>query len=305
MSLLSFDQIAKLTILQQVYDPIYRLFGVNINIYPPNLDRILPVGDTGSWSPFCSKLREIVGHEHCLACDRKHLAIVGEKRQSLRYHCWAGLREFIIPIILDGEIVTFIQCGQVLDAPPLEADWLAIRQSLNALGFTDLPSDELFFSLRIISPQHQEDLMSLLEFFGNYIAFARHQILIAETPQQSRMVERAISFIKNHFTEPISLDDVAQSTSTSPRNLMRIFKAVTGKTVLEFIHEQRISRACELLKAGEMTCTQVAYECGFGSVQQFDQVFQRLRQYTPQVWQRRYQDSNNIMDGGEIILPSE
>jgi AraC-like DNA-binding protein/ligand-binding sensor protein len=298
MSLLSFDQISKLTILQQVYDPIYRLFGVNINLYPPNLDGILPVGDTVSWSPFCSKLREIVGHEHCLECDRKHLAIVGEKRHSLRYHCWAGLREFIIPIILDGEIVTYIQCGQVLDTQPVEEDWLAIRQSLKDLGFTNLPSDDLFFSLRVISPQNQEDLMALLEFFGNYIAFARHQILLAETPQQSRMVERAISFIRNHFTEPISLEDVAQAVSTSQRNLMRIFKAVTGKTVLEFIHEKRIERACQQLQAGELTCTRVAFDCGFGSVQQFDQVFQRLKQCTPQAWQRRLKDANNTLQRG-------
>lgn len=299
MSLLSFDQIAKLTILEQVYDPIYRLFGVNINIYPPNLDGILPVGNTGSWSPFCSKLREIVGDEHCLECDRKYLTIVGNKRHSLRYRCWAGLREFIIPIILDGEILTFIQCGQVLDTPPVEDDWLAIRRSLKAFGHTSLPSEDLFFSLRVISPQTQEDLMAMLEFFGNYIVFARHQIMMAETPPQSRTVERAISFIRNHFTGPISLDDVAQATSTSKRNLMRIFKAVTGKTVLGFIHEMQITSACQQLEAGDMTCTQVAFNCGFGSVQQFDQVFQELRQCTPQIWQRQFQDTNSTIYGGK------
>ena len=296
MALLSFDQIAKLTILQQVYDPIYRLFGVNINIYPPNLERILPVGDTGNWSPFCTKMRQMVGDNHCLACDRKYLKIVGEKRCSLRYRCWAGLREFIIPIILDGQILTYIQCGQVLDSPPVEEDWLAIRRSIMSFGFASLPLEDLFYSLRVISPQTQEDLMAMLEFFGNYIVLARHQILMAETSQKSRIVERAISFIRNHYTEAISLDDVAQAASTSKRNLTRIFQIQTGMTVLGFIQELRITKVCQQLQAGELTCAQIAFNCGFGSIQQFNRVFQKMKQSSPRTWQRQFQatDDTNI-----------
>jgi AraC-like DNA-binding protein len=293
MPLISFDQLANLAILQQIYRPIWRIFGVNISFYPPGHKRILPLGETGSWSPFCIQLRQMGGEEHCLECDRKHLTIVEEKQQSLRYRCWAGLREFIIPIILNGEILAFIQCGQVLDYPPEEKDWLGFCKSLRSLGFTDFPSEDLFFSLRVISPQTQEDLMSMLELFGNYIAFTRHQILMAEISQQSRTMERAMSFIRNHFTEAISLDDVAQAASTSKRNLMRIFRAQSGVTVLEFIHEMRIERVCEQLQEEEMTCAQVAFDCGFGSIQQFNRVFKKLRQCTPQNWQHRFQASNN------------
>jgi AraC-like DNA-binding protein len=299
MALLSFDQIAKLTILQQVYDPIYRTFGVNINIYPPDFERILPIGDTRNWAPFCLILRKMVGDDLCLECDRKHLKIVGEKRHSLRYKCWAGLREFIIPIVLDGQIVTYIQCGQVLDTPPVEEDWLAVRRLLMSYGFLNVPSEDLFFSLRVISPQAQEDLMAMLEFFGNYIALARHQVLMAETPQPTRAVERAISYIRNHFTEAISLDDVAQAASTSKRNLTRIFPAITGTTVLSYIHEVRIDNACDQLQSPDITCTQVAFNCGFGSVQHFNQVFQRLKHCTPQTWKRRFRETNHTVDESE------
>jgi AraC-like DNA-binding protein len=135
--------------------------------------------------------------------------------------------------------------------------------------------------------------MSMLELFGNYIAFTRHQILMSEISRQSRTMEKAISFIRNHFTEAISLDDVAQAASNSKRNLMRIFRARTGVTVLGFIHEMRIAKACQLLQTGDMTCAQVAFECGFGSIQQFNRVFKKLRQCTPQTWQRRFQASNS------------
>jgi AraC-like DNA-binding protein len=289
MTLLSFDQIAKLSVLQQIYEPIYRMFGVNVNIYPPDFERIVPLGDAGNWAPFCLKLRQLVGHDHCLGCDHKHLSLVGEKRQSLRYHCWAGLREFIIPIILDGQVLTYIQCGQVLDAPPTEEDWSRVRRLLEPYDFPSIPSEDLFYSLRVISPQTQEDLMAMLGFFGNYVAYARHQVLLAESSQPSRAVERAISFIRNHYTEPILLDDIAQAASTSKRNLTRIFPSIVGTSVLSYIHEMRIENACQLLQAGQLTCAQVAFNCGFGSVQQFNQVFKKLRHCTPQTFQRQTQ----------------
>jgi len=96
-----------------------------------------------------------------------------------------------------------------------------------------------------------------------------------------------LSFIRNHFTDPISLDDVAMAACTSKRNLTRIFQAKTGLTVLGSIQEMRIARACRQLQTGQMTCVQIAFDCGFGSVQQFNRVFLKLRHCTPLAWQRQ------------------
>jgi AraC-like DNA-binding protein len=180
-----------------------------------------------------------------------------------------------------------------MDAPPSQEDWKATSQKLQELGLEKLPPEELFLSLRVIHPQTQKDLMTLLELFGNYIAYAQYQIQLSETTQQSRALERAMSFIRNHFTEPISLDDIARVACTSKRNLSRLFQAKTGVTVLDSIQQMRIDKACGQLQAGDMTCMQVAFECGFGSVQQFNRVFHKLKQCTPLTWQKRFQDANH------------
>ena len=62
-------------------------------------------------------------------------------------------------------------------------------------------------------------------------------------------------------------------------------------TVLDSIHQMRIDKACAQLQAGDMTCMQVAFECGFGSVQQFNRVFHKLKQCTPLTWQKRFQEA--------------
>lgn len=206
----------------------------------------------------------------------------------------------MVPIILDGEILAFIQCGQVMDASPNQEDWNATSQMLKGLGLDKLPPEELFFSLRVIHPQTQKDLMTLLELFGNYIAYAQYQIKLSEATQPSRALERALSFIRNHFTEPISLDDIARVACTSKRNLSRLFQAKTGMTVLDSIQQMRIDRACSQLQAGDMTCMKVAFECGFGSVQQFNRVFHKLRQCTPLTWQKRFQETN-LKNSDELL----
>ena len=287
MPLLSFDQIENLPVLRQFYFLVWRLFGVNIALVSPDRRQSLALG-SASWSPFCIRLRQMGGEAHCLECDQTNLASAAEQRRSLRYRCWAGLREFIVPIILDGDMLAFIQCGQVLDALPQDRDWEDACRAIHSAGIDTLPPRDLFFAQRVIPTQMQEDLLTLLELFGNYIAYAQYQILLAEATQQSRTEERALSFIRNHFTDPISLDDVAQAACTSKRNLTRIFQAKTGLTVLGSIQEMRIARACRQLQVGQMTCVQIAFDCGFGSVQQFNRVFLKLRHCTPQTWQRQF-----------------
>jgi AraC-like DNA-binding protein len=291
MPILSYDQIANLSILRQFYYLAWRLVGVNIALISPDRKRSLAFGVTEGWSTFCVKMREAGGEKHCVECDHHHEAIVGEQRRSLRYHCWAGLREFIVPIMLDGEILAFIQCGQVLDAPPGEGEWQATARSLAERGIDRAPLRDLFFRLRVIPAQTQQDLMALLELFGNYIAYAQYQILLSEASHQSRVEERALSFIRNHFSESISLDDVAEAAFTSKRNLSRVFQEKTGMTVLGAIQEMRIDEACRLLQPGDKTCAKVAFDCGFGSVQQFNRVFQKLKGCTPQTWRRRVQET--------------
>jgi AraC-like DNA-binding protein len=293
MPVLTYGQISALPILRQFYFMVWRLFGVNIAILSPDGKESQDLGATESWSPFCLNLRQMFTPRFCQECDRKYLSIAAAQRHSLRYRCWAGLREFMVPIILDGEILAFIQCGQVLDAPPDEEGWVHTSQLLHESGFDAFPPKGLFYSLRPIPPQTQKDLMALLELFGNYIAYAQYQIQLSEVTQQSRVLERALSFIRNHFTEPISLDDIARVTCTSKRNLTRLYQAKTGSTVLDSIQQLRIDKACSQLKAGDMTCMQVAFECGFGSVQQFNRVFQKLKQSTPLAWQKRFNESNH------------
>jgi AraC-like DNA-binding protein len=286
MALLTYDQIINLPIVRQFYYLAWRLFGVNIAMISPERTRSLAINGKEGWASFCVRLRRMGGESHCVRCDIRHAEMVEETKAPLRYKCWAGLREVIVPIVLDNKVLAYIQCGQVLDRHPTREDWEETRAILERHGFDTSSLEPYFLAERVVSEQTQEDLVTLLELFGNYIADSQYRILLADASRHSRTEELALTYIRNHFDEPISLDDVARAALVSKRSLTRIFQANAGITVLDTIHELRIEKACTLLLESEQTCLEIANQCGFGSIQQFNRVFKKVKHTSPLEWRR-------------------
>jgi len=61
----------------------------------------------------------------------------------------------------------------------------------------------------------------------------------------------------------------------------RFFRGHTGKTFPQFLNELRIGRACSLLMEGDLNVTEIAYECGFANLSNFNRQFLRLKGLSP------------------------
>ena len=94
-------------------------------------------------------------------------------------------------------------------------------------------------------------------------------------------VEKSLSYIKEHLTEDLSLDKVAKSVSFSPIHFHNTFKTAVGKTLRDYIEEQRIKKATNLLLTTNYSLTQIAYECGFSSQSYFSYVFKKRYGVSP------------------------
>ena len=57
-----------------------------------------------------------------------------------------------------------------------------------------------------------------------------------------------------------------------------------GLTIVEALQNLRVERACAELRTTDKTCSQIAFDCGFGSVQQFNRVFRKHLGITPRAW---------------------
>ena len=91
----------------------------------------------------------------------------------------------------------------------------------------------------------------------------------SESP--SLLIERARMFIKENYTRPLALNDVAQALDVSPSYLSSVFKSDKGETYTKYILRLRMERAAKLLvsyKAGKVG--DIAQEAGFTSTKYFD-----------------------------------
>jgi transcriptional regulator GlxA family with amidase domain len=80
-------------------------------------------------------------------------------------------------------------------------------------------------------------------------------------------VEAAMVWARAHLDEPISLDAWARAAGTSRRTFTRRFAARTGTSPAQWLLDQRVDRARELLETTELTVDRVADAAGLGSAE--------------------------------------
>jgi AraC-like DNA-binding protein len=101
-------------------------------------------------------------------------------------------------------------------------------------------------------------------------------------------MERVCSFLHAHFTERIDRAQLASLASLSEGAFSRFFHACTGRTMPQYVNELRVGRACRLLMEGpERTVSDVALDCGFENLANFNRRFRAVKGMTPSEFRKR------------------
>lgn len=101
-----------------------------------------------------------------------------------------------------------------------------------------------------------------------------------ELYDQERMA-RVFQFLTSRIEEDLRLSEAAQLVHLSEGAFSRFFRTHTGKTFPQFVNELRIGRACRLLTEAERNITEVALQCGFTNLSNFNRQFLRLKGTSP------------------------
>ncbi len=94
-------------------------------------------------------------------------------------------------------------------------------------------------------------------------------------------IEKAVSYIHEHFNKAISVEEIAAHIGYSKFYFCRRFKEITGYTVATYINMQRIKYAQSLLTESDKSINEIAFECGFASVAYFSATFKRYMGISP------------------------
>jgi AraC-like DNA-binding protein len=115
-------------------------------------------------------------------------------------------------------------------------------------------------------------------------------------------LRRARDHADRSFDRPIDLDEMASVAGLSKYHFLRLFKATYGLTPMEYVSQRRIERAQDLLRATNLTVTEVCMLVGFSSLGSFSTRFRALVGETPSEFQRRYASGAPHIPGCFIFM---
>jgi AraC-like DNA-binding protein len=94
-------------------------------------------------------------------------------------------------------------------------------------------------------------------------------------------IRRVMEYVKAHYAEGITIDDIASYIGFSYSYLRKIFKDVTGRNLTDHINELRIKKAKKLLRDTPYTVREIAMQCGYTHERSFSRAFVQAENVSP------------------------
>jgi AraC family transcriptional regulator len=101
-----------------------------------------------------------------------------------------------------------------------------------------------------------------------------------------RQLSAAIAYIHEYLGQSMSLSEIAAAEHLTPFHFSRIFKQVYGTSPHQYVIEQRLKRAADLLRGARLSVTDVAMQVGFATPSHLTRHFKRYYGITPQQMQQ-------------------
>jgi AraC-like DNA-binding protein len=126
-------------------------------------------------------------------------------------------------------------------------------------------------------------------------------ILVAE--KQSSIIDRAVILLIEmvHFSEELPKKKVSVYLSEKLlypyESLSRLFSEIKGVTIEQFIIQQKVDRAKEMILSTRMSLTEIAYELHYSSASHFTNQFKKITGISPSQYKKRHSIRWRPLDG--------
>jgi AraC-like DNA-binding protein len=105
-----------------------------------------------------------------------------------------------------------------------------------------------------------------------------------------------------HYAETLDLAALAEVAGLSKYHFHRLFAATYGRSPAAYLSERRIERAQDLLRATNLTVTEICHAVGFSSLGSFSSTFRRIVGASPSEFQKRYAEGAPHIPGCYIFM---
>lgn len=116
-----------------------------------------------------------------------------------------------------------------------------------------------------------------------------NQLRLQDKGHGGQLITKAISYIKLHFREELTLQEVADTIHVSKSYLSNLFKKQSGQNFIDYLIDLRLHEAKRMLVQHEYKIYEVAEKSGFNDVKYFSKLFKKMTQMTPVEYREKHQ----------------
>lgn len=114
----------------------------------------------------------------------------------------------------------------------------------------------------------------------------------------SRRIDKVMEYMNQNFNKPIKLGEVAKLANMTEAAFSRFFRVRTGIPFIDCLNDIRLGNAARMLIDTTHAVSEIAYDCGFNNISNFNRVFKKKKGITP----KEFRNSYNSTGGTRIFI---
>lgn len=174
-------------------------------------------------------------------------------------------------------------------------------RSAHGILFSKKTASEIYERIPRISRLDGMDYF--LEFISilHDLANSRNQRLLStytvnrDSFENSDKIKTIYEYVQENFDKKLMLAEAAELINMSPVSFNRFMKKRTGKTFVDYVNDVRIGFAAIKLIQNGVSISEVAFNCGFNNIANFNRVFKKLKNTTPSQYKKEFSGIKRIL----------
>lgn len=103
----------------------------------------------------------------------------------------------------------------------------------------------------------------------------------------ARLAKEIQSFIETNYFRDIRLDELGRGVGVSVSKAKKVFKSITGSSMIEYLIDIRIRQAKAMIDKGDLNFSQISEQAGFKTIHYFSRVFKKKTGITPSAYKKQ------------------
>ncbi|ADN02116.1 AraC family transcriptional regulator [Spirochaeta thermophila] len=174
--------------------------------------------------------------------------------------------EALLEVVYDPDVVSFVEArsSRAMAIGEMTAPLLSSFERL--VDLLEEPDH-----IPVLAPLVHREILYRLILSGQGARLKQ----IATIGSHSHQIARAVTWLKEHFTEPLRILELAALIGMSPSSFHQHFRTLTGMSPLQYQKRLRLNEARRLMLQG-LDATSAAFQVGYESLSQFSREYKRL-----------------------------